>query len=203
MPAREPGGAWGTRPRPAIIHQPQKNVLKMEALVPTLDRALALTFGAEGGYVDNPHDRGGRTIYGISERYHPELWVNGPPTREAAGVFYLSLWRDCGAASLDAMGAPELACAHFDASVHHGIERAVILLQRAVGAGLAQDGSFGPHTKEAVAVQLTGRRRDDPLLSDLLFERLRFFSRIVQRDPTQLEFLRGWVNRVITLHDNL
>lgn len=37
-------------------------------------------------------DPGGRTVWGVAENYHPEMWSNGPPTREAAEAFYRRKW---------------------------------------------------------------------------------------------------------------
>lgn len=42
------------------------------------DKAFELVVGVEGGYVNDPRDPGGRTIYGITERDHPDLWRAGP-----------------------------------------------------------------------------------------------------------------------------
>ena len=36
-------------------------------------------------------------------------------------------------------------------------------------------------------------------LSDILFKRLNYYSMIVKRNPSQIKFLRGWMNRVISL----
>lgn len=35
--------------------------------------------------------------------------------------------------------------------------------------------------------------------ADILFKRLKHYSAIVKRNPSQIKFLRGWVNRVISL----
>ena len=39
----------------------------------SFDRAFELLIGSEGGYVNDPHDPGGETKYGISKRSYPTL----------------------------------------------------------------------------------------------------------------------------------
>jgi hypothetical protein len=172
----------------------------------TLDRALDVVFGLEGGYADHPADRGGRTIYGISERAYPHLWEKGVPTKAQAAEAYRDLWESSGAAKVASLGAPgsdRLAMALFDAAVHHGPQRAAILLQRAAGAGLRQDGNVGPVTLEQVEARLRHDARGKSLVGDLAKERLRFFNRIVRNDPSQRVFLAGWNERLVKLHDQL
>lgn len=36
---------------------------------------------------------------------------------------------------------------------------------------------------------------------DLLFERLKRYSEIVKRSPSQAKYLRGWTNRILELYD--
>jgi lysozyme family protein len=167
-------------------------------------RSLDIVFGLEGGYADHPADKGGRTIYGISERAYPELWKSGPPSKDQAAEAYKALWRDSGAeriAGLQAPGADRLATALFDAAVHHGPQRAAILLQRAAGAGIKQDGTLGPKTLEQIEARLRHDTRGKSVIADLAKERTRFFNRIVQRDPSQRTFLAGWNERLVRLHD--
>jgi len=39
----------------------------------SFDRAFEIVIGAEGGYSNDPKDRGGETKYGISKRAYPYL----------------------------------------------------------------------------------------------------------------------------------
>jgi len=52
------------------------------------DKAFDLVVGVEGGYVNDPRDPGGRTIYGITERDNQDLWRAGPPTLAQAKARY-------------------------------------------------------------------------------------------------------------------
>lgn len=89
-----------------------------------------------------------------------------------------------------------MAVAHFDAAVNHGVKRAVILLQRAVGA--TDDGDFGPATLRQV--QLVAPAMTP---AQFLAPRRRFFADIVKNNPPQAVFSKGWNNRVNDLEKYL
>ena len=53
----------------------------------SFDKAFVLTIGLEGKSTDDPNDPGGFTIWGLSQRYNPE--VNANTTLEQAKALYL------------------------------------------------------------------------------------------------------------------
>lgn len=110
----------------------------------TFDEAFTRLMGHEGGYVDDPRDRGGETKYGISKRSYPDEDIAGL-TRERAMALY---WRDYWlAAHCDAL--PTALRFHvFDMAVNSGVHAAITTLQRSVGA--APDGVVGPRTMRAL-----------------------------------------------------
>lgn len=128
------------------------------------DHCFKLVIGVEGGYVNDPHDPGGATIYGITRRDHPDLWLDGPPTLEMAKQRYLE--RYWYPAQCDKLPAP-FDLLVFDSAVNQGIRPAVRILQRALG--VADDGVIGkitisamtekrgPQLAEAVAMTLAQR----------------------------------------------
>jgi lysozyme family protein len=131
---------------------------------------VELVLRHEGVWDDNPTDAGGRTAYGISSRYHPEAWANGPPTREQAIAIYLSdyvapFW------NVDPDVKPQLV----DIAVNSGVSTA-----RALYA-VAQ----ANHGSRAVSTQLA-------------IERLKYYARLVKAKPTQSVFLLGWTNRAVS-----
>ena len=116
--------------------------------------------GLEGGYVNDPHDPGGQTKYGITRRDHPDLWLKGPPTLEQAHERYRTDYWD--RAGCDRLPAPwDLLV--FDAAINQGVYPAVATIQKALG--LDADGRVGPLTiaacrsadKEKVALALAYR----------------------------------------------
>lgn len=111
----------------------------------SFDKAFEHVIGVEGGYVNDPRDPGGETIYGITRRDHPVAWEAGTPTLEQAKAIYKShYWNPVKA---DELPWP-LALFVFDAAVNQGAGTAVKLLQKALG--VAQDGILGQQTLAAV-----------------------------------------------------
>lgn len=155
----------------------------------------------EGGYVDNPADRGGPTNMGIT-RQALATWRGTPVTaddvreltrEEAASIYRTRYYEQPNIDILHERIRPEL----FDMSVNHGPANAVRMLQQVLneaGFGPLQvDGLIGPRTIDAAtrAEQAMG----DYLVNALVDERLFFYRRLVARRPSQRVFLRGWVKR--------
>lgn len=83
------------------------------------DAALAHVLKHEGGYVNDSHDPGGETNFGISKRFHPNEDIKNM-TRERAGQIYKAeYWNQIGA---DHLHAP-LALMAFDGAVNQGVSR--------------------------------------------------------------------------------
>ncbi len=149
------------------------------------DYALEFTLKHEGGYVNDPADPGGETIYGISRRAHPEAWAGGRPTKATASLIYRrDYWDACRCDELPAA----VAVVVFDTAVNCGCKRAAIMLQRAVGT--KQDGAIGPATIRQ-ANQL-----DAGTTARLITEYRQAYYRTL---PTFGRFGKGWTNRVTAL----
>lgn len=109
------------------------------------DRAFDRVVTVEGGYVNDPNDPGGETIYGITRRDHPDLWEKGRPTLEQAKERYRQQYWD----PVKAEQIPwPLAFFVFDTAVNQGVGTAVRLLQKA--AGTVQDGVLGQNSLRAI-----------------------------------------------------
>lgn len=149
------------------------------------DRAFSFVAGAEGGYVNDPHDPGGETKFGISRRAYPHLSIAHLTIDDARALYYRDYWRAAGCEHLP----PQVAIALFDCAVNQGVGRAKRLLQRAVG--VRADGKIGPITRAAIASA-------DPtnLLLDFLSHRLRAYA--MTRNTSR--YMRGWSRRVLSLH---
>jgi lysozyme family protein len=124
------------------------------------EECFEIVVGHEGGYVNDLNDPGGETIYGITRRDHPDLWILGRPTLEQAQARYEQQYWN--AAGCDKLPKPwDLLV--FDAAVNQGIIPAVMTIQKALG--LTADGRVGPQTiaactsanKEQVALALAHR----------------------------------------------
>ena len=135
-----------------------------------LDRILR----HEGGFVDDPTDRGGCTNFGITRQTLSD-WRKGHVTcddvrdmtedeaREIYAERYLTPF-----AGVDRAVKAQIV----DIAVNAGVRRAVALLE------LAEQGP-------------------KPLNTQLAIERLKHYVRIVKADPSQLRFLSGWINRTV------
>ena len=164
--------------------------------------ALAFTLAEEGGYANHPADRGGPTMRGVTQSVYdsyrkslhlPRTDVRDITDAEVAEIYCTRYWRPAGCDVMAEGGAPRLALLHFDSAVNHGVGRAVLFLQRCLS--IAPDGVFGPVTSGALTRDL-GRLGEDALLDAYLLRRSVFYRQIVERDPTQAVFARGWANRL-------
>lgn len=104
------------------------------------DRCLAVTLAHEGGYVNDPHDPGGETRFGISKRSYPREDIRNMTRARAAQIYRRDFWDAvCGddlPAGLDLVA--------FDAAVNSGVSRGARWIQQPLG--VAADGRVGPAT---------------------------------------------------------
>ncbi len=164
---------------------------------------LRETLGFEGGYSNNPDDRGGETNFGITAGTYAKAkslgLVVGKSVRdltryEAARIYHDLYWKACKA---DLMPEP-LDLLVFDAAVNHGVGGSGRLLQKSLnwlGADLKVDGAVGPKTWGALA-DLLEREKDlglKALCAAFMAFRAKYFADIVSKDATQKAFLWGWI----------
>ncbi|AYA40564.1 N-acetylmuramidase [Xenorhabdus nematophila] len=142
----------------------------------------------EGGYVNDPHDRGGETQYGISQRSYPRLDIRALTQDDATAIYYRDFWLTAGCERVPA----GISLVLFDSAVQHGVVSAIRLLQRAVA--VRDDGILGTQTLAAIAVTVP-----DDLLHRLINQRARYYAQIIARNPLQQRFLHGWFNRLDSL----
>ncbi len=149
----------------------------------------------EGGYVDHPADRGGATKWGItqltlSKWRHRDVTkdeVRALDEEEAKDIYRARYIIDPGFGAL-----PEnLMALVVDCAVNHGVTRAGLWLQKALG--VKEDGVVGPKTQEAAAAADEGR-----VYRSVLASRARAYGRIVTDNPKQAVFAAGWANRLAT-----
>ena len=173
----------------------------------TLEDALAFTLGNEGRYVNHPADPGGATNFGIIQRNlnawngaHPDLGFPGDvkdlTQSQAETIYRADYWR------WDAISDAALAIKLFDIGVNGGLGTSIKLLQKAVNKlvtePIAVDGQLGPGTLGAANAQPPAA-----LLQALCQVQADYYQAIVQRDPSQSVFLKGWLNRAARLPEVL
>lgn len=149
------------------------------------DIAFARTVGHEGGYVNDPNDRGGETKYGISKAAYPNLDIKALTVADARAIYRRDYWAPC---ACDAM-LPNTALAVFDLAVNAGRWAAIRDLQLAIGVNA--DGVIGPRTRAALAA-LEGD------LDDLRVAVRVHASGLERRTlaPTWPQHGKGWARRV-------
>jgi lysozyme family protein len=160
----------------------------------SLDTALAFTLHEEGGYVDNPNDHGGATNHGITQHTYdtyrlnrrlPAASVRDIQDQEVRDIYESMYWvpAHCSMMSL-ALGE-----CHFDWAVNHGVHGALKTLQEVLG--IEADGVWGPNTEAALLAQ-----DHDDLWRPYNQLRREWYQADAEHDPSQAEFLTGWLHRV-------
>jgi lysozyme family protein len=149
----------------------------------------------EGGYSNHPLDKGGETNLGITQhvydRYRdglvlPRRSVKYIERSEISVIYWKGYWVPCKCGELPS----PLDLIVFDCSVLHGPSKAIKILQKIVGVEV--DGIIGSKTLEAI--KAIGSVKD--VCSSYLEARENHFRDIVKRDPEQVVFLKGWLNRL-------
>jgi lysozyme family protein len=148
------------------------------------DLCFERLMGSEGGYTFHPDDPGGETQWGISKRSYPLLNIHALTRDDAREIYRRDFW-DRG--RFEQFGQA-LAYQVFDIAVNSGIETAIRMLQRAVGA--ADDGHIGP-----VTINLVKTRSISDVVMLLVAERLEFWRKL----STWKTFGKGWAGRCVQI----
>lgn len=169
------------------------------------DECLSFVLRHEGGYTNNPLDRGGATNRGITQgtldawrisQGLPRSPVSGLSGQEINAIYQKKYWTPVCAGNLDA----PLDLVVFDAAVQHGPSRAVRWLQESVEC--QQDGIAGPKTLQAVSAFVERHGLHD-LMRDYMLRREDYYHAIVEKDPKQVVFARGWAIRMTNLYEEI
>lgn len=137
----------------------------------------------EGGYVNDPLDKGGETNYGISKRSYPNEDIKRMTPERATEIYRRDFWVPAQCSSMP----PAIRGIHFDTAVNCGLTRAAKILQAA--AGVTVDGLIGP---------VTLRGAQHVTLQMYAAERLAWYDRIITADPSQAKYRKGWAKRTMS-----
>lgn len=172
------------------------------------DTAFELIISAEGGYVNDPSDSGGETIFGICRRSYPsslifkrideyksggntnpkiltDLCRNSDVFIIVQDIYRREYWAKCCCERLPGLHR----YAVFDCAVNCGVRQASKFYQRALG--VSDDGIIGPKTISA-ALNADSRLVYDSFLSQWGA----FYDKLVVEKPKNKKFLRGWKKRI-------
>lgn len=175
---------------------------------------LAGLYVREGGYVDHPADRGGKTRYGITEQVARQWGYTGhmrdfpkhctPSAPVCADRIYTVTYIERPGFMPMAAIEPAVLDELVDTGVLSGPPVAAQFFQTALNvrcnAGITVDKKVGPRT---IAAYRDCQRRYGKVVAcvtvlngmDAMQED--FFRRIVERRPSQRVFLKGWINHRI------
>ena len=155
--------------------------------------AFEYTLGNEGGYTNDANDAGGPTNWGIT--IHDLSRFLGRPasiqevkamTQDTAETIYKKWYWDV--ISLDLVNSQGVAMAMFDQGVVRGVGTIARAVQNIVG--VTADAHIGP-------ISLAAINSYDPkiLVQKIEAQAEQAFQAIVNANPSQRVFLRGWMNR--------
>lgn len=207
---------------------PNENEITVPGWSERFDAAFNDLLGIEGGFVDDPVDRGGATKYGISLRFLKSAGdidedldgyadfdldfdgdIDGVDIRKLtigdARFLYLEhFWN-----ALDCESFPHpIGEMLFDQGVNGGNHAARKLLQQAINhvirshryrtIGLQLDGAVGPLTRKYLADMIAKHGVGEIVEAYREMVKDRYMA-IVRRNPSQARFLKGWLNRAEAL----
>jgi lysozyme family protein len=165
--------------------------------VATFGPALEFVLPHEGGYSNNPSDKGGATNYGITEATARRNGYTGDmrdlPLETAGAIYEAEYWP-----GLDEVINQAVASKIFDFRVNFGVAGGNRLAQIAantlVDPPTAVDGRWGPDTVATINAA-------DPsaMLNALADTAVAKYQAIVENDPSQETFIRGWMKRALDL----
>lgn len=168
----------------------------------TIEQLLDNLLKQEGGYVNNPYDKGGPTKYGITlkvlneytKRLNTSLEVKELKVEVAKAIYKKNYFQT---PKIDKL--PELIIPiTFDMAVNHGPHKAIKLVQEQLHEDhyldtRDVDGSVG--NKTIAACQAACEDLKNRFLDQLVNRRVDFYKAIIHHDPTQETFRKGWLAR--------
>lgn len=165
--------------------------------MPTVADLITDILKREGGFVNDPRDRGGPTKYGITKNTLA-AWLGRPVTVDEVRTLDEDTAREIYernyyiAPRIDTL-PDDVQPVVFDCAVNHGARRAVGFVQKVINeAGFGPvdvDGIIGPGTRAAAA---KAAEMGPFFCNAIVEERLAFYESLVDSDPSQIRFLNGW-----------
>lgn len=159
----------------------------------------------EGGFVNDPLDRGGATNFGITAKtfehfvgFLPTSQQMASITKEFAAVIYEQEYYIKSKINDLPIGIREHV---FDICVNSGQKIAYKILQKAINIELKDnklvvDGIFGKLSKSSLESLLNSDfYAFYNIQNNIIDLRIQFYKNIVERDSTQSKYLKGWINR--------
>ncbi|MDY0124499.1 glycosyl hydrolase 108 family protein [Sulfurimonas sp.] len=149
----------------------------------SIDKVLV----SEGGYVNDPNDRGGETKFGISKRAYPHIDIKNLTTDEAKAIYKQDYWDSIKG---DEINSDLVAYEIFDTAVNMGSRTASKLAQVIIGS----------HPDGIIGVQSLAKLNEineELFLVKYKLAKIARYAYLVKIRPENKKFLFGWINRVL------
>lgn len=177
----------------------------------TIDQLIDAVIAREGGYSNNPADRGGATNWGVTEAVARANGYDGDmrslPRATAVDIYRRLYWTRPGYDQV-AQRMPRVAAELFDTGINMGTVTATEFLQRALNAlnrgatdfrDMGIDGKIGPLTLAAIDgfKAKRGAAGEAVLLKAIEALQGERYISLAERRPANEAFLYGWLaNRI-------
>lgn len=168
-----------------------------------IDSFLSTLLKHEGGFVNDPADRGGATNKGVTidvwRRYgydkdgDGDVDVNDLRLIDRKDVYFISKTLYWDKVYGDYIGSQSVAEFLFDWAYNSGPSVPIRKLQHILGPEVVNDGIMGRKTLKALNCA-----NDEYIFDQLKKSRENFFHAIVRSRPANKKFLNGWLNRLNT-----
>jgi lysozyme family protein len=177
----------------------------------TFEAQMAKTALTEGGYVNDPSDRGGETNHGVTVAVARAFGYRGAMrdlTKDMALEIYRArYWTQPGFDLIDRI-CPEVAAWLLDTGINMGQAAAGKMLQRWLNAlnnqgalypDLAVDGACGAMTRHALTLFLAHRVAEGRKILPALLRASQAarYLEIIEGDRSQERFGYGWAKRAV------
>lgn len=182
---------------------------------PRVQAYVAQIVKLEAGYVDNPHDKGGPTNWGITKKVARAHGYKGAmkdmPQSKAREIYLQTYWFGPRISELASVN-PDVAWEVFEAGVNLGTGTGIKFLQRALNAfnkmqtiyiDIKVDGIFGSKTLKALQLYFAHRKAlaEPVLLKALNCLQGAYYLELAESRETDETFVFGWINKRIALRD--
>ena len=178
----------------------------------TFNAILERLLKDEGGYVNNPNDKGGETNFGITINTARSNGYTGTMRAMsidiAKAIYKQQYWDKVKGDHLLKIN-PCLADWMFNFGVNAGPVRAVKFLQRALNllnnkqvdyADIPEDGGLGQGTLSSLQAYVNRRKEEGVknLVVALVALQINFYLNLSEKDSSQEVFTNGWLSRAAT-----
>ncbi len=170
------------------------------------DKAFEEILKTEGGFVDDPLDKGGATKYGITEKVARLNGFSGNmkdfPLALAKDIYKREYWNPLKLDEISSINE-KIALEMFDSAVNVGVQTVGKWFQTALNLlnnnqnfqDLIVDGIFGQKTMNTF--KSLDKKDFDRIFKVLNILQGAHYINITQRNESQERFIRGWLSRVV------